>query len=88
NIITIQAYSSSFTVYRSGATVTFQGNDGTVVKIPSTTSVQTIIFNDVTKPFVIQAQQVLLGRQVISTTSVAILSDECSEHPFKLMKEL
>ncbi len=84
NTITIEADSSNFTVSRSGATVTFEGNDGTVVQMPVTATTQTIIFNDVTKQLFIKSQQVILGSQVIFTTPVAVSSPKCSEHPFHL----
>jgi len=72
NTITIQADSSLFTVYRSGATVVFEGTDGTVLKIPATTISQSIIFDDGSKPLIIDSGRVLLDDQVIDSTPAAI----------------
>ena len=72
NIITIEADSSIFTVSRSGAYVTFEGTDGTVLKIPATLESQTIVFNDGSWSLIIDSGKVMLGDQEISLTSSAI----------------
>jgi uncharacterized protein (TIGR02145 family) len=46
NTVQFQSSVDGFTVSRSGLVVTFQGTDGTVLKIPATPSVQTIVFSD------------------------------------------
>ncbi len=65
NIITIQADSALFTVFRSGAAVTFEGTDGTKLQIQATTSAQSIVFNDSFMLLVIDSGYVMLGNQVI-----------------------
>jgi RNase P/RNase MRP subunit p29 len=45
NAVQIQSSADVFTVSRSGAVVTFEGSDGTVLKIPATGTGQTISFN-------------------------------------------
>jgi len=72
NAIIIQADSSLFTVFRSGATVTFEGTDGTVLKIPATGSLQTISFNDQTLTLNIDNNQVVLDDQVIGLSKAPI----------------
>lgn len=68
NTITIQSNSNLFTVSRSGAYVTFEGSDGTTLKIPATTSEQTIAFTDQTLTLHIQNGQVMLDDQIIDLT--------------------
>jgi uncharacterized protein (TIGR02145 family) len=46
NTVQIQSSSDAFQVSRSGTVVIFEGTDGTVLKIPATTSVQTVSFSD------------------------------------------
>ncbi len=67
NTITIESEYDLFSISRSGATVTFQGNDGTLLVIPATTTPQTIIFNDQWFELVIDADsgRILLGDQEI-----------------------
>jgi len=78
NTITIQADSNLFTVSRSGAYVTFDGTDGTTLKIPATTSEQTIAFTDQTLPLNIHNGQVMLDDQIIDLTPAAISTQESS----------
>lgn len=66
NAITIEADSSIFTVYRSGAYVSFEGTDGTVLKIPATLESQTISFNDKNGSLVIDSGKVMLENQEIT----------------------
>lgn len=66
NIVTIHSDSSLFTISRSGAAVTFEGSDGTVLKMPATALIQMIIFNDKNLELVIDSNQVMLGSQVIT----------------------
>ena len=66
NTVTIKAESSLFTVSRSGATVSFEGTDGTVLKIPATLDSQTIVFNDGSWALIIDSGKVMLGQQEIS----------------------
>lgn len=72
NTITIQADSSLFTVSRSGAYVTFEGTDGTVLKIHATLDSQTIVFNNESLSLIIDSGKVMLGDQEISLTPSAI----------------
>lgn len=72
NTITIQSNSGLFTVSRSGATVTFTGSDGTVLVMPATSTVQTIVFTDKTLELRISSGAVMLGDQTISAESAAI----------------
>ena len=46
NTVTIESDYDLFAVSRSGTTVTLQGDDGTLLVIPATTTPQTIIFNN------------------------------------------
>lgn len=72
NSIQILSNSDMFTVYRSGSFVTFQGSDGTILKLPATTTVQAIVFNDSAHNLFIDANQVKLDDQVIGTTAEPI----------------
>ncbi len=73
NAIHIESDSSFFTVSRSGATVTFEGSDGTLLKMPATADIQIITFNDnVSLELVIKNNQVMMGNQVIDTTPAII----------------
>jgi len=75
NTIIIQADSSIFTVSRSGAYVTFEGSDGTVLTMPATTTAQSIIFNDMSTALVIENDQILLGAQNIGISENLITPD-------------
>lgn len=66
NIVNIEADSYQFTVVRSGAMVTLEENQGTILKIPATTTAQTIVFNDLTIDLIIEENSVLLGGQVVT----------------------
>ena len=75
NSIHIESDSSFFTVSRSGATVTFEGSDGILLKISATADTQIITFNDnVSLELVIKNNQVMMGNQVIDATPT-IISD-------------
>jgi len=86
NTVGIESDSAGFTVSRSGATVTFQGPDGTRLRIPATRTAQIIDFTD--RPSLtlsIYNGQVMLDDQVITTTAVSIDSsseviDECGAY--------
>jgi hypothetical protein len=67
NAIEIQSSSDLFTVSRSGTVVTFQGSDGTVLKIPATTDVQTIYFTDQVLMLNIFTNIVMLGDREVTT---------------------
>ncbi len=73
NSILIQSDSSLFTVSRSGSIVTFEGADGTVLKMPSTQSIQTVTFSN-SAPLTLSLYQgkVMLDDQMITTTAVPI----------------
>ena len=68
NIIKMPSASDMFSVSRSGATVLFQGNDGTILKIAATLTPQTIMFTDSSFSLMIDADagHVLLGNEIIS----------------------
>jgi hypothetical protein len=74
NTIRIQSDGDNFTVFRSGTVVTFQGTDGTLLKIPASTSVQTIEFNGgLAQDLVINNGQVLFdGVPVLSASSITV----------------
>lgn len=77
NSIHIQSSSDLFSVSRSGTIVTFQGTDGTVLKIPATNSIQTVTFADrAPLTLSIYNHQVMLDDQVINTTSAVIENSE------------
>jgi hypothetical protein len=73
NLVVVQSDSDLFTVSRTGTVVTFQGTDGTILKIPVTTSGQTISFAD-RAPLTlgIFEGQVKLDDQIITTDPAAI----------------
>jgi len=72
NTITIQSNSSSFTVSRSGATVTFEGTDGTTLVLPATTTTQSIVFNDKTLELIVSSGTLMLGDQLVLAQSAGI----------------
>jgi serine protease inhibitor len=73
NQIHIASSSDLFTVSRSGTVVIFQGSDGTSLKIPATTSVQTVDFSDgMSITLSIHNGQVMLDDQVVTTTPAPI----------------
>jgi hypothetical protein len=72
NKITIQSGSSLFSVSRSGASVTFEGTDGTIFKIPATKTAQTIVFDDKNFTLKIEAGSVMLDSQMIGTTRTSL----------------
>lgn len=72
NTITIQSNSSAFTVSRSGATVTFEGTDGTTLRLPATTTAQFIVFNDKTLELSIRSGALMLGDQSVLAQSAGI----------------
>jgi hypothetical protein len=72
NKITINADSRLFTVSRSGAYVTFEGTDSTVLKIPATLDSQTIVFKDASWTLVIDSGKVMMEDQIITLNPSAI----------------
>jgi hypothetical protein len=68
NSIQIQSGSNLFTVYRSGTYVTFQGAEGTFLKIPTTLANQSISFNgEENRTLQIHNNQVMLDDQIVLT---------------------
>lgn len=66
NIFHIKSNSEIFTLYRSGTVVTFQGSDGTFLKIPASKSTQVIQFgDDRTLALHILDNQVMLNDQIL-----------------------
>jgi hypothetical protein len=73
NAITIQSNANLFTVSRSGTTVTFQGSDGTILKIPAASDAQTVAFTgEESRILQIHNGQMMLDDQVVTTTAAAI----------------
>ena len=73
NTVGIESDSADFTVSRSGVTVTFQGSDGTRLRIPATQTAQIINFTDQSSlTLSIYNGQVMLDDQVVITTAVSI----------------
>ncbi|MBF0230175.1 MAG: hypothetical protein HQK63_11415 [Desulfamplus sp.] len=72
NTITIKSDSNNFTVSRSGAMVTFQGADGTYLKMPATIKEQIVIFNDTSFILFINDKKVKLNGTDITTTSTQL----------------
>lgn len=73
NTIQIQSDSSEFTVSRSGASVTFTGSGGTILKMPATKDTQIISFSDGERyELRIHDNQVKLDNQEITQTSSPI----------------
>ena len=75
NEITIKSDSENFTVFRSGAVLTVNGEDGTILKFPATINTQTLLFNDISLDCLIQDGQVMLGGKAIGTTPVPVSGD-------------
>ncbi len=72
NTVTIQSDSGIFSVSRSGATVTFEGTYGTMLKMPATKTAQTIVFDDKSLTLKIDAGSVMLDSQVVGTTRTSL----------------
>ena len=76
NTITIEAESNFFMVYRSGATVVLDGildgNKGTQLILPATSTPQSIVFSDGERLLIIDSDQVLLGDQIVTTTAASV----------------
>ncbi len=75
NVITIQSNMNLFTVSRSGAIVTFRGDDDTILIIPATTHSQLIHFDDGIFQMMIDNNLVMLGNQEIDLIPSPIISD-------------
>jgi len=65
NAVRIISDTNLFTVSRAGTMVTLTGSDGTVCRIPATSQIQTIVFNDRSLVLQIHDNQVKLDDQVI-----------------------
>lgn len=65
NVITIKADARKFHVSRSGAMVTFKGDDGTRVSLPATSEEQTIRFFSRERKLQIRNNQIFLSSQKI-----------------------
>lgn len=72
NTIDIDSDSGLFTVSRSGATVTFRGNDGTLLVMPSTCTPQSINFQDMSSDLIIESGAVNFGGQTVSPDNVLL----------------
>lgn len=60
NTVALRSDSSLFFVHRSGAMVTVEGTDGTLLMMPATTTVQTLVFTDQQLTLKIDAGSVML----------------------------
>jgi hypothetical protein len=74
NLIAFQSEAALFEVSRSGTVVTFQGSDGTILKIPATSQEQNILFSNdgISRLLRIEDNQVKLDDQVITATPASI----------------
>ena len=72
NTITIEAESKFFMVSRSGTTVILEGNEGTTLILPATSTPQSIVFSDGERLLIIDSDQVLLGDQVVTTKAASV----------------
>lgn len=72
NTVIFESGSELFSVYRSGATVFFQGPNKTKVSMPATNSFQSIVFNDQQFDLMIQSGTVKLGGQEINLTASSL----------------
>ena len=73
NTIKVEANSTIFTVSRSGAYVTFEEINGTVLKMPATLEGQTVEFKDERSlRLIIDSGKVMLGDQIIGLTPSSI----------------
>jgi uncharacterized protein (TIGR02145 family) len=73
NTVQIKSNSLLFKVSRTDNVVTFQGTDGTLLKIPATAAIQTIKFNEIQAlTLSIYNNRVMLDDQVITTTAEVI----------------
>jgi hypothetical protein len=74
NLIEFESDATLFEISRSGTMVTFQGTDGTTLKIPATSHEQTIIFNNdgIIRLLRIEDNQVKLNDQVIGPDTAEI----------------
>jgi hypothetical protein len=76
NTVQFRSSADGFTVFRTGTIVTFQGPDGTVLKIPATRDIQIIGFADRSLlTLSIHNNRVMLDDQVIMTTGKPIDGD-------------
>jgi hypothetical protein len=76
NAIQIQASADVFTVSRSGTVVTFEGSDGTVLKMPVTATGQTITFNgEQSRVLQIYDNQVMLDDLTVTADKTDIPAD-------------
>jgi len=74
NMIEFHSDAALFEVSRSGTVVTFEGSDGTILKIPATSQEQTILFSNdgISRLLRIENNQVKLDEQMITATSASI----------------
>ncbi|HKK67660.1 MAG TPA: SUMF1/EgtB/PvdO family nonheme iron enzyme, partial [Bacteroidales bacterium] len=75
NRIQIQSRSDLFIVYRSGTVVTFQGSDGSILKIPATKDPQTVSFNgEASRVLQIHNNRVMIDDQEITAKPSGIVN--------------
>ena len=72
NTIILQSPSNLFRVSSSGAALTFEGSDGTLLKMPATGTPQTISFQDKGLVMVIDSGNIMLGNQIITSVEADI----------------
>lgn len=72
NQINIDEASSQFNVYRSGANVILSSDAGTFVKLPATTTPQSIIFQDATLQLVTTSERIMIGEQEVTRSTAPL----------------
>ena len=79
NTLNIEGETFDFTVSRSGAMVTLESIEGTLIKIPATKSAQTLNFSDGSSILLISNGKVMLGEQEIRLTEAPMETPVISE---------
>lgn len=75
NTINFQEAARDFTVFRYGPTVCLAGSTNkTLIKIPATTTSQTLCFSDGNLPLLISEGNVLLGSQIVTLTESPVVA--------------
>lgn len=86
NVVNIEEGTFVFMVSRSGATVTLESTDGTRIQIAAKSTAQTLRFANGSSSFIISADQVKIGTQVITATEsqldLPVNSGDTSENMF------
>ncbi len=70
NVIRIHNNSSIFDFFRNGSHVIIHGDDGTIIRMPASPTVQVIVFNDVQLNLAIVGNQIMIGGDVIPSITL------------------